>query len=79
MAGVVTRSMTSVMKGTTNKDQLLDEKVKRISQAEEIKEAFGIGDIPSGSYDEKTGELRFNAKVLTDGDRKYAITDISIG
>jgi hypothetical protein len=73
------RTITSVTTGTTNIAQLQAEKVQRIPTETEIKEAFGVKNIKKGWYNAVTGELSFKGKVLTDGNKKYTVSDLKIG
>jgi hypothetical protein len=75
-AGIVKRLVTKVATGKSMDAQLLEQKAKRVPILTEIQEALGT--IKAGVYDAASGELRFKAKLLTDGEGGYVVTDIKV-
>ena len=75
-AGIVKRLVRKVATGKSMDAQLLEQKAKRVPILTEIQEAFGT--IKEGAFDPSTGELTFKAKLLTDGEGGYVVTDIKV-
>jgi hypothetical protein len=76
--GAVKRAAIKLATGKSMDAQLLEQKAKRVPILTEIQEVFKDISIPEGVYDAGSGELTFKAKLLTDGEGRYVVTDITV-
>jgi hypothetical protein len=76
--GIASRAVNKLATGESMDSQLQATKAKRVVNMAEVMEAFQNTTIDAKAFNASTGELRFNATILTDGQGAYTVGEIKV-